>query len=143
MHATSLAVPLLLLHSCAVLAAPPASEDTGVGPPPALAPGQAPPLPVAGPLAEPRSLNQAGLPTVLTKWVISPPSSRIPARAALKLFFDARLSANGTVACATCHDPDRAFTDARPVSVGIHGRIGQRLAREVAVRTPAEERLGW
>src|SRR6266852_8335168 len=98
MHATSLAVLLLLSHSCAVLAAPAASEDTGVGPPPALAPGQAPPLPVAGPLAEPRSLNQVGLPAVLTKWVISPPNSRMPARAALgqKLFFDARLSANGT-----------------------------------------------
>src|SRR6266404_5572725 len=130
MHATSLAVLLLLSHSCAVLAAPAASEDTGVGPPPALAPGQAPPLPLAGPLAEPRSLNQVGLPAVLTKGVISPPSSRMPARAALgqKLFFDARLSANGTVACATCHDPARAFTDGRPTSVGIHGRVGQRNA---------------
>ena len=33
-----------------------------------------------------------------------------------------------TVACATCHDPARAFTDGRPVSVGIHGRVGQRNA---------------
>jgi cytochrome c peroxidase len=133
MHATSLAVLLLLSHSCAVLAAPAASEDTGVGPPPALAPGQAPPLPVAGALAEPRSLNQVGLPAVLTKWVISPPNSRMPARAALgqKLFFDARLSANGTVACATCHNPARAFTDGRPTSIGIHGRVGQRNAPTV------------
>jgi cytochrome c peroxidase len=44
------------------------------------------------------------------------------------LFFDARLSADGTVACATCHDPARAFTDGRPVSVGIHGHVGQRNA---------------
>src|SRR4029077_9046515 len=130
MHATSLAVLMLLSHSCAVLAAPAASEDTGVGPPPALASGQAPPLPLVGPSAEPRSLNQVGLPAVLTKWVISPPSSRMPARAALgqKLFFDARLSANGTVACATWHNPARAFTDGRPTSVGIHGRVGQRNA---------------
>src|SRR5882672_10643908 len=133
MHATSLAVLLLLSHSCAVLAAPAASEDTGVGPPPALAPGQAPPLPKAGPLAEPRSQHQVGLPAVLTKWVISPPSSRMPARAALgqKLFFDARLSANGTVACATCHNPARAFTDGRPTSIGIDGRVGQRNAPTV------------
>src|SRR6266478_2096292 len=133
MHATSLAVLLLLSHSCAVLAAPAASEDTGVGPPPALTPGRAPPLPLAGPLAEPRSLNQVGLPAVLTKWVISPPSSRMPARAALgqKLFFDARLSADGTVACATCHNPARAFTDGRPTSIGIHGRVGQRNAPTV------------
>jgi cytochrome c peroxidase len=45
-----------------------------------------------------------------------------------KLFFDPRLSANGTVACATCHDPARAFTDDRPQSVGIYGRVGQRNA---------------
>src|SRR5207244_567658 len=28
-----------------------------------------------------------------------------------KLFFEPRLSADGTVSCATCHDPKRAFTD--------------------------------
>jgi cytochrome c peroxidase len=38
------------------------------------------------------------------------------------------LSADGTVACATCHDPARAFTDGRPASVGIRGRRGQRNA---------------
>src|SRR5204863_10049737 len=43
-----------------------------------------------------------------------------------KLFFDGRLSADGTVPCATCHDLARAFTDGRPVSIGIHGRAGQR-----------------
>jgi cytochrome c peroxidase len=32
------------------------------------------------------------------------------------------------VACSTCHDPARAFTDGRPVSIGIHGRAGQRNA---------------
>jgi cytochrome c peroxidase len=42
------------------------------------------------------------------------------------LFFEPRLSGDGTVACATCHDPAQAFTDGRPVSVGIHGRVGQR-----------------
>jgi cytochrome c peroxidase len=45
-----------------------------------------------------------------------------------RLFFDARLSADGTVACSTCHDPARAFTDGRPTSVGIKGRVGQRNA---------------
>jgi len=42
-----------------------------------------------------------------------------------KLFFDGRLSVNGTVACATCHDPERAFTDGRPTSTGVQGRSGQ------------------
>src|SRR5262249_54262679 len=45
-----------------------------------------------------------------------------------QLFFDGRLSADRTVACASCHDPARAFTDGQPVSIGIGGRIGQRNA---------------
>lgn len=34
------------------------------------------------------------------------------------LFFDTDLSANRTQACATCHDPAKAFTDPRETSVG-------------------------
>jgi len=130
MRITSLAVALSC--SCALLPATALSEDTGVGPPLALAPGEAPPLIKRGPLAEPRSSDQVGFPTVLTEYVISP-ATLTPARVALgqKLFFEARLSGDGTVACATCHNPDRAFTDGRPVSVGIHGRVGQRNAPTV------------
>ena len=129
MYARSLAVQLLLAFGCAVLAAPALGEDGEIGPPPALEPGQAPSLPKPGPLAEPRSSNQVGFPTILTQYAISPTTLR-PARVALgrKLFFEPRLSADSTVACATCHDPARAFTDGRPVSVGIHGRVGQRKA---------------
>jgi cytochrome c peroxidase len=36
-----------------------------------------------------------------------------------KLFFDTRLSSNGQVACATCHQPDRAFTDGMPLAHGV------------------------
>ncbi len=129
---TSLAVLLLLSHIFAVVAVPATEQDIGVGTPPALAPEQAPPLPGSGPLAEPRSSNQVGFPTVLTQYVTSP-TTLTPARAALgkRLFFESRLSGDGTVACATCHDPARAFTDGRPVSVGIHGRVGQRNAPTV------------
>ena len=35
------------------------------------------------------------------------------------LFFDRRLSANGRVSCATCHQPARAFTDGRKLARGI------------------------
>lgn len=42
------------------------------------------------------------------------------------LFFDARLSADGAVSCATCHDPKRAFADGRTVAEGIGGRRGVR-----------------
>ena len=119
---------VLSLYLCAAVAAPAVSEDTGIGPPPPLAPGQAPPLPQAGPLAQPRSQDQVGFPAALTASVIPPASPLMPATVALgdKLFFESRLSGDGTVACATCHDPARAFTDGRPTSVGIHGRVGQR-----------------
>ncbi len=42
------------------------------------------------------------------------------------LFFDGRLSRDGTVSCATCHKPELAFTDSRPVAVGVGGRKGVR-----------------
>lgn len=52
------------------------------------------------------------------------PTNRVaddPDAAALgeALFFDPRLSGNGEVSCATCHDPARAFTDGRPLAVGV------------------------
>lgn len=43
-----------------------------------------------------------------------------------ELFRDARLSRDGTVSCATCHVPDKAFTDGRPVAIGINGKKGTR-----------------
>ncbi len=44
------------------------------------------------------------------------------------LFFDTRLSADGTVACATCHKPENAFSEPTPVSTGIKGQKGGRKA---------------
>ncbi len=41
------------------------------------------------------------------------------ARFGQQLFFDTRLSANGEVACATCHQPERLFTDGLDVAQGI------------------------
>lgn len=37
------------------------------------------------------------------------------------LFFDKRLSYNETMACASCHLPEKAFTDGQQKSIGIHG----------------------
>ena len=34
-----------------------------------------------------------------------------------KLFFDRRLSGDGTMSCATCHDPERAYTDGLDISL--------------------------
>jgi cytochrome c peroxidase len=56
--------------------------------------------------------------------VLRDPSNRVsgdPAAIALgaRLFFDARLSANASVACATCHVPTRAWTDGRARAHGL------------------------
>lgn len=43
-----------------------------------------------------------------------------------KLFNDPRLSANNAFSCATCHQADKAYADAKPLASGVPGR---RLAR--------------
>jgi cytochrome c peroxidase len=43
-----------------------------------------------------------------------------------RLFFDPRLSRDGSLSCATCHDPGRAFADGRPVARGIDASAGVR-----------------
>lgn len=45
-----------------------------------------------------------------------------------QLFFDKRLSIDGTIACASCHDPQKAFTDQLPKSHGIKGQLSERNA---------------
>lgn len=45
-----------------------------------------------------------------------------------KLFFDARLSLDGTVACATCHNPALGFSDGRARAIGIYGQEFKRGA---------------
>ncbi|MFG6432215.1 cytochrome-c peroxidase [Roseateles sp. LYH14W] len=47
-----------------------------------------------------------------------------------RLFFDARLSANGKVSCASCHAPERGFQDGRPLGEGI--ATGSRRTMPVA-----------
>jgi cytochrome c peroxidase len=48
------------------------------------------------------------------------------------LFFDPRLSADGTISCATCHRPEHAFSEPTPVSTGIKGQKGSRKAPPIA-----------
>src|SRR5216683_5761674 len=86
------------------------------------------PIPPDGLLARPKSLQQIGVPVEATRAAAPSDNPQTPEKIALgeKLFFDGRLSIDGTVACSTCHDPARAFTDGRPVSIGVKGRVGQR-----------------
>jgi cytochrome c peroxidase len=50
------------------------------------------------------------------------------------LFFDRRLSADDTVSCATCHNPQFAFTDGAAVSTGAQARKGIRNAPTIINR---------
>jgi cytochrome c peroxidase len=86
-------------------------------------------------LALPASAEEVALPVprgVLPPEV--PPSNPVTAakiELGRKLYFDARLSADDTVACATCHDPRRGFAEPRPVSLGVRGAQGVRNAPTV------------
>lgn len=51
-----------------------------------------------------------------------------------RLFSDPILSADRSVSCATCHDPERAFTDDRPKAVGVYGRTGPRRVPKLVNR---------
>jgi cytochrome c peroxidase len=48
-----------------------------------------------------------------------------------RLFFEPRLSVDGSVACGSCHQPGRAFTDGGSAAVGVRGLVGQRNAPSI------------
>jgi cytochrome c peroxidase len=47
------------------------------------------------------------------------------------LFYDPRLSSDGTVSCASCHEPSAGFSERDPVSTGVKGQKGSRKAPPV------------
>lgn len=80
-----------------------------------------------------------GLPEI--PWPEHNPYSREKAHLGRLLFFDKRLSSDGTIACAGCHDPARAFSDRVAVSEGIHKRKGRRNASTLINRAYSEEQF--
>jgi len=76
-------------------------------------------------------------------WHLPPgvPRPRVPAdnpmteakvRLGRRLFYDTRLSGNGTYACASCHQQKLAFTDGRPRALGSTGQAHARSAMSLA-----------
>ncbi len=68
-----------------------------------------------------------------TDGLTPPDNPQTPAKVALgkELFFDKRLSEDNTQSCASCHKPEKGFTDQQPTSDGIHHQFGQRNAPTV------------
>lgn len=60
------------------------------------------------------------------------------------LFYDRRLSLNGSTACATCHQPDLAFADRVVASPGFDGGVTARTSMGlIEVRFYARGRMFW
>ena len=82
-------------------------DDTPVGPPIQIqAPLGLPPVPI--PADDPPTANAVAL--------------------GRKLFYDKRLSQDASLACASCHRPELAFTDGLRLSIGVGGKVGLRNA---------------
>ncbi len=72
----------------------------------------------------------AGFPT--PKVPESNPLTEAKAELGRYLFYDRRLSGNGTQACASCHHQDKAFTDGLALAIGSTGEMHPRNAQGLA-----------
>jgi cytochrome c peroxidase len=94
-----------LLNAVLLHAAPPWEETNPIKPLPK------PPLGISSSLSE-----------------LKEPPSPERVRLGRWLFYDKRLSADGSVSCASCHQSEHAFSEATPNSTGIRGQKGGRKA---------------
>lgn len=77
------------------------------------------------------------VPLGLDSYVPAPSDNPIEARAVAlgrELFFDKLLSRDQTVSCSTCHDPKRAFTDGKPIAIGVRGQLAGRRSPVIVNR---------
>jgi len=70
------------------------------------------------------------------------PMTRDKVELGRRLFYDSRLSGDGSVSCATCHQPELAFTDGKSQSVGMGGSIHPRSAMSLT-NVAYNATLGW
>src|SRR5208282_4895110 len=125
-----------LLVALAVLAVAFRSSDT---PPPLTSVAQAPVAQAPVTSGKPAPLKPAlplGISSQLYALTVAPGQEPTAQLAALgdKLFDDKRLSVDDSVACKTCHEPTKGFTDHRgnsATSAGVQDKHGQRNAPTV------------
>ncbi len=160
------ALAAVALMGCVVAATPVAPSDTAPAPVAATAaePAAASPSPTAIQRAAPQGVYRPKLaqkrtpqpiPARSTPWQWSlPPGVPVPLIPADNpmtvekvelgryLFYDIRLSGNGTQACATCHAQALAFTDGRRTSTGSTGEAHPRNAQAL-VNVAYNSTLTW
>ncbi|MFZ6755197.1 MbnH family di-heme enzyme [Undibacterium sp. Dicai25W] len=107
-----LAVSSLMLIACG-------SGGSGGGGPSATHSHAPPTIPAQN--GFPAAVNSANNPATEDKFVLG--------RA---LFYEPKLSGNGTQSCASCHQQDKAFTDGRPLAIGSTGETHPRNAQGLA-----------
>ncbi len=125
--ATASCLSVFLLVGLAMLAASPEPGERRVGRQALQDPGT----------AERRNQYRPEIPLGLDLYLPVPEDNPLrPERVALgrRLFFDPVLSRDRSLACAGCHDPERAFTDGRALSVGVSGRVGTRSVPTIVNR---------
>ena len=100
--------------------------------------------PVAGAMVAAAALLTAGLskpqsyawhlPPDVSPPPVPPDNSMSAAKVALgrRLFYDADLSIDGTLSCATCHEQHRAFTEGNATHPGVGGVPGRRNVMALA-----------
>jgi cytochrome c peroxidase len=85
--------------------------------------------------APPEPKQPAGVASALPQTPAGLPELKVPAdnpitaekvQLGKMLYFDKRVSKDGTVSCATCHDPKLAWAEDEPTSTGIHKQKGGR-----------------
>lgn len=71
---------------------------------------------------------QWALPPGVTTPIVPADNPMSAAKVALgrRLFYDADLSIDGTMSCASCHEQKHAFADGNPTRPGVHGDAGRR-----------------
>src|SRR5215469_10995211 len=79
-------------------------------------------------LAHGQQYNSAARQDMAVKAPASNPLTAEKVALGKRLFFDTRLSEDGWISCASCHDPNHGFSDPRKLSVGMLGQRGKRHA---------------
>ncbi|MEQ8847184.1 cytochrome c peroxidase [Botrimarina sp.] len=69
------------------------------------------------------------------------PLTRAKIELGRQLYFDTRLSSDGTISCASCHAPEHGWARPERVSAGVRGQLGARNAPTAANRLFSTEQF--